>query len=50
MGKIKLEGYRCERCFHKWIPRNEGKPKVCPRCKSAWWDVPRKNKKKRKGK
>lgn len=46
MGKIKIEGYICERCGHKWVPRNtDEKPRVCPRCKSPYWDRPRKNKK-----
>jgi hypothetical protein len=51
---IKVPGYRCERCGHEWIaraPRNAApgkpkkgedppKPRQCPACKSAWWDVP----------
>ena len=41
MAKIKIEvdGYRCERCGHEWIPRKE--PRQCPKCKSAYWDVPK---------
>lgn len=37
-------GFRCERCSHEWIPRgdNENDPKVCPKCKSAYWDTPKK--------
>jgi DNA-directed RNA polymerase subunit RPC12/RpoP len=45
MGKIKItiEGYKCERCRHEWIPRNqEEHPRVCPACKSPYWDKPRK--------
>ena len=49
---IKVEGYRCERCGHEWVPRQarnlpptkDGKkapkPRLCPNCKSAWWDTP----------
>jgi DNA-directed RNA polymerase subunit RPC12/RpoP len=48
MGRIKLEGYKCERCLHRWIPRGRKKPIVCSKCKSPYWDVPRKNKKIRK--
>jgi len=37
----------CFRCGHRWKPRNDEKPKVCPNpvCKSPYWDRPRKNKK-----
>ena len=36
-------GYRCERCEHEWVPRNfEREPLVCPKCKSPYWDRPRK--------
>ena len=46
MAKVKLtvDGYRCERCRHEWIARKkEEYPKVCPKCKSPYWDKPRKN-------
>lgn len=43
---MKVKGYKCERCGHEWIPReNTKKPRVCPKCKSPYWDIPRKNKK-----
>lgn len=42
MANIKLEGYKCERCGHTWVPREKDKPKVCPKCKSPYWDTPRK--------
>lgn len=36
-------GYKCERCGHQWIPRDETRvPTVCPTCKSPYWDTPRK--------
>ena len=28
----------CRRCGHKWVKRVE-RPRVCPRCKSPWFDV-----------
>lgn len=28
----------CQRCGHKWIPRHENRPKICPKCKSPYWD------------
>jgi predicted Zn-ribbon and HTH transcriptional regulator len=50
---LKVPGYRCERCGHEWIARTSRnapagkkpgklpKPRICPHCKSAWWDVPK---------
>ena len=50
MGEITLRGYICERCSHEWAPRiiNRGantnaKPKVCPKCKSPYWNTRRKS-------
>lgn len=52
MGRVQFQGFKCERCGHVWAPRQAldsdetvAIPKVCPKCKSAWWDVPRKPKK-----
>ena len=40
---ITVMGYRCERCEHEWIPRDFGQdPAVCPKCKSPYWNRPRK--------
>ena len=40
---ITVMGFRCERCEHEWIPRDvEQEPKVCPKCKSPYWNTPRK--------
>lgn len=41
--------YRCERCGHEWIPRKQPEseadyPTVCPKCKSPYWNKPRKTK------
>ena len=40
---ITVMGYRCERCSHEWIPRGnaEQEPSVCPKCKSPYWNRPR---------
>ena len=40
--KITLKGFKCERCKHEWIPRNKERPIICPKCKSPYWDKPRK--------
>jgi len=44
MVKIQFNGYLCERCHHQWIPMTQNKPKVCPKCKSPYWDIPRRKK------
>jgi len=54
--KVVMWGYRCERCEHTWVPRGladapDGKrppepdeePRVCPKCKSPYWNRPRKS-------
>lgn len=33
----------CFRCEHIWLPRVEINPKFCPKCKSPYWDKPRKS-------
>ncbi|MGI0082141.1 MAG: hypothetical protein ACREAF_00700 [Nitrosopumilaceae archaeon] len=48
MGEITLHGYKCERCGHEWVPREEEKPLVCPKCKSPYWDRPKLDPAKRK--
>ena len=47
MARIKLDGYLCERCGHKWMPRenNTEEPRVCPKCKNPYWNRPRQKKK-----
>ena len=32
------------RCGHEWITRTEEAPVVCPKCKSPYWNMPRRNK------
>ena len=40
---ITVMGYRCERCAYEWIPKNfVNEPRVCPKCKSPYWDRPKK--------
>ena len=41
---ITVMGYHCERCAHEWVPRGgaEDEPRVCPKCRSPWWNRPRK--------
>lgn len=45
MAMVNLKGYQCERCEHTWLPReSEQEPRVCPKCKSPYWNRPRQNK------
>jgi hypothetical protein len=40
---ITVMGCRCERCAYEWIPRDlDVEPEACPRCKSPYWNKPRK--------
>jgi predicted Zn-ribbon and HTH transcriptional regulator len=41
MGEVTLKGYKCERCGHVWLPKEQEAPRVCPKCKSPYWDRPR---------
>ena len=37
--QITVDGFRCKRCPHEWIPRKkDGEPIVCPSCKSPYWN------------
>jgi len=38
---ITLLGFRCQRCGHEWVPRTGEQPKVCPSCKSPYWNISR---------
>jgi DNA-directed RNA polymerase subunit RPC12/RpoP len=41
---ITVMGYRCERCGGEWIPKDsEHEPVACPRCKSPYWNRPRRS-------
>ena len=37
-------GKRCLRCGKEWWPRSPERPRVCPKCKSPYYDVPKKTK------
>ena len=43
MAYVKIDGFLCEHCSHRWIPKQPGLPelKVCPRRKSYQWNTPR---------
>ena len=35
IGQLRLY---CLRCVHSWPPRGSEKPRICPKCKSPYWD------------
>lgn len=41
--QVTLWGWKCERCGHEWLPRQQDapEPRVCPKCKSPYWNRPR---------
>ncbi len=39
---IKKDNIFCFRCYHNWKKRKETNPKYCPKCKSPYWNKPRK--------
>ena len=44
MKKAKINNLKCQRCGYKWAPRII-EVRICPRCKSPYWDIKKKNKK-----
>jgi predicted Zn-ribbon and HTH transcriptional regulator len=45
--EIRVKGFKCERCGHEWVPNNiNTEPRVCPKCKSPYWNTPRRRPKK----
>lgn len=46
MGSIEIKGFLCERCGHKWVSRVNSShlPIVCSKCKSPYWNIPKKKK------
>ena len=36
-----MKELKCLRCSHKWYPRTPKIPKLCPSCKSKYWQEKR---------
>lgn len=43
MTEISVPRLKCLRCEHTWTPR-KSKITICPKCKSPYWNKPRKQK------
>jgi len=37
-NEIKLPTLNCLRCGHHWFPKRPQLPKICPTCKSPYWN------------
>ncbi len=35
---------KCLRCGHEWLPKSEKRPVTCAKCRSPYWDTPKKEK------
>lgn len=47
VARVKIDGFKCERCDYEWVPRKKDVyPTVCPNksCHSPYWDRPRQDK------
>lgn len=43
-ANVLIPGNRCYRCSYEWRPNDSAKmPRVCPNCKSPYWDRPKTN-------
>jgi len=43
-ANVYIKGHRCYLCGHEWKPNSMQKlSKVCPKCKSPYWDKPKTN-------
>jgi len=45
--EITIQKLACVRCGHTWVPRKK-EVRICPKCKSAYWDRPRRKPKNEK--
>ena len=47
VARIIRSGWKCERCGHEWVPKTSGvEPMTCPKCRSPYWNRPRRTAKK----
>ena len=45
MTTTKITKLTCLRCGHSWWPKTPDRPMLCAKCRSAYWERPKKNKK-----
>ena len=39
---LELPILHCLRCSAEWFPRKQERPLTCPKCRTPYWDKPRK--------
>lgn len=39
--QFSMPKWRCLRCGNEWLPQKDGKPQTCSKCRSPYWDRPR---------
>lgn len=39
--RVQVWQYQCCRCEHEWLGRMDADPRVCAKCKSPYWNTPR---------
>jgi len=39
--EVEIKKLECLRCGHTWVPRTND-VRICPKCKTPFWDKPRK--------
>lgn len=50
MRAVLIPGVKCERCAYAWVPRSmDALPRTCPSCRSAYWNTPRRKKRRKDG-
>ena len=42
VGQVTRRVWKCDRCGHEWLSRDNKKPLCCGSCKSPYWNIPKK--------
>lgn len=42
LGQVTRKVWKCDRCDHEWLSRDGKEPIRCAKCKSPYWNQPRK--------
>jgi rubrerythrin len=39
--RVAMDVYHCDRCNHEWMIRGAHEPITCPKCRTPYWNIPR---------